>query len=207
MPPISTTQVYVNGDVSIDASAVLAPGAIIQADADSKIIIAAGVCIGMGVIIHAHKGSIEIQSGAILGAGVLVVGKCKIGANACIGAATTIWNSSVEPSQVLAAGSLLGDAGRQVTSAENVLPTESVTQPELNGQPAPTTAKDSNVPTVQTTTVEDTPEQKNHESSPLIIGAPIYGQANLNRLLNTLFPHKQSLNLPPQDNPEKTPDN
>jgi carbon dioxide concentrating mechanism protein CcmN len=114
LPSITNSHVIVTGDVSIDKSAAIAPGVILQADPDSRIIIAAGVCIGMGAILHAHKGTLEIDPGAILGAGVLFVGVGKIGANACIGAATTIWNSSVDSWQVLPAGSMVGETGRKI---------------------------------------------------------------------------------------------
>jgi carbonic anhydrase/acetyltransferase-like protein (isoleucine patch superfamily) len=108
---INNSHVYVEGDVSIDASAAIAPGVILRAAPDSKIIIGSGVCIGMGSILHAYQGSLEISAGVNLGAGVLVVGNGKIGANACIGAATTIWNSSVEPGQVVPWCSVLGKKG------------------------------------------------------------------------------------------------
>lgn len=44
-----------------------------------------GVCIGMGVIIYVYSGNIEIELGVIIGLGVLLVGKSKIGVNVCIG--------------------------------------------------------------------------------------------------------------------------
>lgn len=87
-------------------------GVILIATPNSKIAIEAGVCIGMGAILQAHGGTINIKSGAILGAGVLVVGKATIGANACIGAATTIYNASIEPLQIVPAGSVIGDESR-----------------------------------------------------------------------------------------------
>ncbi|GET41280.1 hexapeptide repeat-containing transferase [Microseira wollei NIES-4236] len=129
LPSITTSHVIVTGDVSIDKSAAIAPGVILQADPDSRIIIAAGVCIGMGAILHAHKGILEIDAGAILGAGVLVVGVGKIGANACIGAATTIWNSSVDSWQVLPAGSMVGETGRKI--ADNSPPPPRRETPEI----------------------------------------------------------------------------
>jgi carbon dioxide concentrating mechanism protein CcmN len=192
LPPPINSQVYVNGDVSIDASAAIAPGAIVQADPDSKIIIAAGVCIGMGVILHAHKGTLEVEAGANLGAGVLVVGSGKIGANACIGAATTIWNSSVEPWQVVPPGSLLGDTGRTVatTTTENVPATESAPAAE---------AEDVSL-ALQQPPKEDALAQKQPESLPPAPGVPVSGKDNLNRLLLTLFPHQKSAALPQNDN-------
>jgi carbon dioxide concentrating mechanism protein CcmN len=115
LPSISNADVYVKGDVSINQNAAIAPGVILQADPDSRIIIAAGVCIGMGAILHAHKGTLEVEAGAVLGAGVLVVGVSKIGEHACIGATTTIWNSSVESWQVVPPGSVVGDKGQKMT--------------------------------------------------------------------------------------------
>ena len=114
LPLTSNSHIYVEGDVSIDPSAVIAQGVILQAAPDSKIIIAAGVSIGMGSILHAQGGTLEVEASANLGAGVLVVGKGTIGENACIGSVTTIWNYSVEPWQVVPAASILGDKGRKV---------------------------------------------------------------------------------------------
>ncbi|MBD1833796.1 transferase [Cyanobacteria bacterium FACHB-472] len=216
LPPFSNSQVYVQGDVSIDESAAIAPGVIIQADPDCKIIIAAGVCIGMGTIIHAHKGNLEVEAGVILGAGVLLVGTGKIGANACIGAATTVFNASVESCQVVPPGSLLGAKGRQIADTPQARTTEdAANQPEsenfppesLNGQgiasaPAPSgedTPDESAIATTPPTpSGEDTPEEPGPKPPP--VGIPVYGQANLNRLLLTLFPHHKSANPPPEDN-------
>ena len=198
LPPISNSQVYVKGDVSIHESAAIAPGAIVQADPGSKIIIAAGVCIGMGVILHAHKGTIEVETGAILGAGVLVVGTAKIGANACLGAATTIWNSSVEPSQILPAGSLIGDKGRSAPVKDE---TEDVPITEEENKEVPITEKEKeDVATIEeathnngfspTSSTQETAELATVAETPPPGGMAVYGQASLNRLLGTLFPYK-----------------
>ncbi len=119
LPWSSNSQVCVEGDVSIDASAAIAPGVILRAAPDSKIVIAAGVCIGMGSVLHAHGGTLEVEAGANLGAGVLIVGKVKIGANACIGAVTTVLNSSIEPWQVVPAASVVGEKGRQIVEVSS----------------------------------------------------------------------------------------
>lgn len=195
LPSIGNSEVYIKGDVSIDASAVLAPGVIIQADPDSQVIISAGVCIGMGTIIHAHKGTLKLEAGAVLGAGVLVVGNGKIGANACIGSVTTIWNSSIKSGQVVSPGSLIGEVGRQVedTLEEAAVPVKEATEQE-SGQMVPNPAE----------TPSDTPPsadlngQEPPASAPQT-GTSVYGQANLNRLLLTLFPHNKSAKLPPVD--------
>ena len=209
LPLISHSHVYVEGDVSIDASAAIAAGVILRAAPDSKIIIAAGVCIGVGSILHAHQGTLEVEACANLGAGVLVVGKGKIGANACIGATTTIWNDSIEPWQVVPPGSLVGDRGRQiadVSSTSSDTPssdapdppsasTSTTEQDSLNGQQAP-----SNPIVVSTDTTDaDSLTEPKEEEQNSEAGSFVYGQGNLNRLLKTLFPYNQSLTLPPKD--------
>jgi len=197
---INNSHVYVEGDVSIDPSAAIAPGVILRAAPDSKIIIGSGVCIGMGSILHAYQGSLEIGAGVNLGAGVLVIGNGKIGVNACIGAATTIWNSSVEPGQVVPGCSVIGKQGRQVTdvssAATSPVPVHPPETPDVappNGQVPPTKAVSS-----PSTTDKDSPTEPqaapNSEA-----GTSVYGQGNLNRLLKTLFPYDQSLNRPPED--------
>ncbi|MEH2336765.1 transferase [Nostoc sp.] len=113
---------YISGDVTIHPSAVLAPGVILEAAVNSKIIIGPGVCIGMGSILQVHEGTLEVEAGANLGAGFLMVGKGKIGANACIGTATTVFNYSIEPGQVVPPGSILGDTSRKIAQAKQPEP-------------------------------------------------------------------------------------
>jgi carbon dioxide concentrating mechanism protein CcmN len=114
LEPIANADIRVSGDVKIHPSAVLAPGTILQAAPNSKIVIGADVCIGMGTIVNAYQGLVEIESGVILGAGVLIIGNCQIGRNACIGSATTIFNASVEAMTVVLSGSLIGDNSRSI---------------------------------------------------------------------------------------------
>ena len=90
LEPIGDFRSYVCGDVVIDQTAAIASGVLIQADQGGKITIAAGVCIGMGAVLHAQGGLLEIGAGANLGAGVLVYGTSKIGEGACIGASSSI---------------------------------------------------------------------------------------------------------------------
>ena len=104
---ISQSQFYSSGNIFIDPTAAIAPGVVLQADPSSQIIIQSGVCIGMGSIIHAHGGTLKIGSGAILGAGVLVVGQGNIGVNACIGSCTTLYNTNLKSGEIVAPGILL----------------------------------------------------------------------------------------------------
>jgi carbon dioxide concentrating mechanism protein CcmN len=183
VPPlhlISNFDSYISGEVMIDPTAAIAPGVVLQAPPNSRIVIAAGVCIGMGTVLHAHNGILEIESGAILGAGVLVVGQVKIGANACIGSATTILNCSIEPGQVVASGSLLGDTSRRTE------------QPAANHQTSFLT------PDAASGASElKEPESKQNQLQPELVRPDgtqvVYGKAALNRLMSTLFPHRQSL--------------
>src|SRR5512140_1553822 len=107
LEPISYTQSFVSGKVIIHEGAAIAVGVLLQADPDSQIEIAAGVCIGMGSILHAQRGTLTIGTGANLGSGVLVVGVGTIGAGACIGSMTTLYDPEIAPGEVVAPSSLI----------------------------------------------------------------------------------------------------
>jgi carbon dioxide concentrating mechanism protein CcmN len=167
---IDACHLYISGDVSVHPSAVLAPGVLLQADPGCSLVIAAGVCVGQGSILHAHDGTLEIAAGAILGSGVLVVGLGKIGSNACIGSLTTLINPAVDANQVIQPGSLLGDSSRPVE-----LPVElPVAEPPRDKPDQPPSA-----PT-------PTPLSKKALTQ-------VYGQAYLERIMITMFPHRQPL--------------
>jgi carbon dioxide concentrating mechanism protein CcmN len=202
--PSKNFDAYISGEVTIAPSVAIAPGVIIQASPNSRIVIKAGVCIGMGAILHAHEGSLEVEAGATLGAGVLVVGKGKIGANACIGATATILNRSIEPGQVVAAGSLIGDESRQVpatpagaTAGVTDDSAPSLPTATLNGKHPESATNSTNQNTSNPT--DSTKPTEPASESPETAGKKVYGQDNLNRMLSTMFPYRQSLNRPPQD--------
>ncbi|MEA5598143.1 transferase [Rivularia sp. UHCC 0363] len=133
VPPLrlyNNFETFFSGEVIVHASAVIAPGVIMQAAPNSKIIIGPGVCIGMGSILQIDAGTLEIESGANVGAGFLMVGAGKIGANACIGSATTVFRSSVEPGKVVGAGSVIGDNSRSFGDSTEEM-NGKVKQPEL----------------------------------------------------------------------------
>jgi carbon dioxide concentrating mechanism protein CcmN len=115
LPPIPidyNAEFFVSGNVTIHETAAIAAGVILQAAPHSQIIVREGACLGKGTVLNAYAGTIEIETGAILGAGVLLVGRVTIGASACIGAATSIFNSSVEALAMIPSGALLGDHSR-----------------------------------------------------------------------------------------------
>ena len=117
LPPLqspSMTHYCTSGDVSIAPDAAIAAGSVLKADSDCAIVIGAGVCLGLGSVLHANGGTITVEAGASLGAGTVIVGHCRIGAQACIGTSTTIYNVSVAPGQLVPPASLLGNMGRPV---------------------------------------------------------------------------------------------
>jgi carbon dioxide concentrating mechanism protein CcmN len=204
----SNSQILMSGDVVVNEGAAIAPGVILQADSGSRISIAAGACIGMGVILHAREGTLEIEAGVILGAGVLVVGAGTIGANACIGAGTTLIDPCIDQMQIMPAGSLMGDTSRQAsaeaTSAEatSAAPTAAPTSPETPEATTPPVAPPIEPPAAPQTppqtapeTAADAPESTAAEQpQPGEMPTILYGQAHINRLLGTLFPHRQAFN-------------
>jgi len=180
--PITHCEIIINGHVTIEEGASIGPGVILCATSDeSSIVIKAGACLGMGTVLAA-SGAIEIEAGAILGAGVLIVGKGKIGANVCIGTGATIFNSSIEPSTVILAGSLIGDPSEEkVPAIESPLaPTEeTISAPE----------KENSVSEISPDPIENREEN--------ISKSPVVGKVYINQLLVTLFPGRQSINNSP----------
>ncbi len=112
LQPIANSDIQLCGDVEIHPTASIAPGVILKAAPNSRIVIGADVCLGMGVILSAHNGSIEIKAGVTLGSGVLIIGSSEIGANACIGTTSTIFNTSIAAMTVVNPGSIIGDHSR-----------------------------------------------------------------------------------------------
>jgi len=204
LPLSSHSHVYVQGDVTIDPSAVISSGVILRANPESRIIIAPGVCIGAGSVLHADQGTLEIETGVNLGTGVLVVGHGTIGANACIGSLTTIWNASIERLTVVPAGSVVGDVGRQVAEVctpaappvDSSNPPEAVNHsPKIASPPSPSPEQPEqpNInPPVNSqrrsseSTTEEEPESANSPAE-----NSVYGQGSVDRILKTLFPYNQ----------------
>jgi carbon dioxide concentrating mechanism protein CcmN len=214
---------YISGEVIVHPSAVIAPGVILQAATNSKIVIGPGVCIGMGSILQVNTGIIEIEAGVSLGAGFLMVGAGRIGVNACIGSATTVFNCSVEPGQVVAPGSVLGDTTvRPALTSPTEIDTKelkpSTTKPASvnvntpligslqNGTGKYKNNSESQIPSPINSgeTESNSQELTNQDletssTDPNIFGTQIYGQGSIQRLLITLFPHRQPLSEPKSD--------
>jgi len=191
----SNSQILMSGDVVVNDGAAIAPGVILQADPGSRISIAAGACIGMGVILHAREGNLDIGAGVILGAGVLVVGSGTIGANACIGAATTLLDPCIPQMQILPAGSLIGDSSRQVVAEATAPENAEAITPQVDRPINPPEPPETQPQTPPETAVEP-PESNGAGPPPQPAESPtiLYGQAHIHQLLGTLFPHRQAFN-------------
>jgi len=199
----SNSQILMSGDVVVNEGAAIAPGVILQAEPGSRISIAAGACIGLGVILHAREGTLEIGAGVILGAGVLVVGAGTIGTSACIGAGTTLIDPCIDQMQIMPAGSLIGDTSRQASAeATAAAPTAAPTSPETPEATTPPVAPPIEPPSPAQTPPQTAPEKAAEPAESTAAEPPqpgetptiLYGQAHINRLLGTLFPHRQAFN-------------
>lgn len=211
---VSDAHFYVSGNVTVHPSAAIAPGVMLQADPDSHLIVAAGVCIGVGCVLHAHGGLLELEAGSTLGSGVLIVGRGKIGANACIGAMTTIIDSSVPAKEMVSPGSLIGDRSRQVVIVEASTPYEqspaSPSSHSVNEQntqqveqsAAPSPAEAPNVAEPETPPPEPAPQEQSEpgsasESAESGTVRVVYGQTYVQRMMVAMFPHRSPLNQTP----------
>ncbi len=224
--PMGSCHPMISGNVTIHSSAAIAPGVLLQADPGAELIIGAGVCIGAGAVIHAHGGTLELEVSVNLGSEVLVVGHGRIRANACIGSKATLINPDVSAASVVGWETLVGDQSRTVEGEPvnqapyanglippvygppiqngQVLPTHP--SPIQNGQvpvqPPTPIASGPPVPGSLTPTVPDEPGPL---VPPNLYNQPIYGKAAVERLLNTMFPHRQTLNQPLNPNGSEPP--
>jgi carbon dioxide concentrating mechanism protein CcmN len=215
---IHDCHLYISGEVVVHSSAAIAPGVLLQADPGCRLIISEGVCIGRGSIIHASGGTLELQIGATLGTGVLIVGRGTIGQEACIGSMTTILDSSVLPQQSIAPGSLIGDLSRSVSLEAVSPPSGSPAAPPLDQQSTqPASSQPAPSPPVKPPPESSTEPPVSENNGRVAAGASpqstaikktmtqVYGQAYVERIMITMFPHRQALEATesaPSDPPE-----
>lgn len=188
LPTLTSPEIYVIGDVIIHDGAVVAAGSILQAQLGYQIVIEAGACIGMGTVINASEGEIFIGQGVILGTGVLIVGSGRIGNHACIGSASTLWNTSIEALTIVPPGSLLGDRSL-AKSSESQANNHNGKVPATASNPMKSPSLESD-PWAEDSTSEslvpDPPEIPKTTSK-----EPVVGQVYINQMLYTLFPGRQ----------------
>ena len=212
--PILNKDIRVSGEVEIHPTASLAPGVILQAAPNGRIVIGADVCIGMGAIINAGEETIEIGNGAILGSGVLIVGKCKIGNNSCIGTSTTIFQGDIAAMATIAPGSIVGDTSRQAKLDNSERTETKSAKSHFNGNSVASNTANAPQPDVTQNGYRDRggspsahldstsiPLETTIESSAQKSKNPVVGQLYINELLVTLFPHKKT----PNSNSENLP--
>lgn len=194
--PIINKDIRLSGDVEVHPTASLAQGVILQAAPGSRIVIDADVCIGMGVIVNACHGSVKIESGAILGAGVLIFGSSKIGHNCCIGTSTTIFQADVAPMLVVKPGSIIGDDTRKavVEISNNSKPDVQSSVKSANANASKNGAARSYYSKEKSTPAEKNSSKHNSTDSIQKPTAPVVGQVYINELLMTLFPHRKDSN-------------
>lgn len=111
LPTPSKVQICTGGDVVLQEGAAVAPGAVLVADFGSSLVVETQVCIGMGAVLHATGGELRVEAGTTLGAGVLVVGKGKIGRRACVGTCATLIDPTVAEGSIIPAGEVIGGFG------------------------------------------------------------------------------------------------
>jgi carbon dioxide concentrating mechanism protein CcmN len=190
--------VHLDGNVSIDPSAAIAPGVLLQAEADSRITIGAGVCIGAGSIVHATGGELEIGMGVCIGRGVLIIGSGTIERNACIGAGTTAIDPQIAEGEVIPTHSLLGDRSRGEVSVVET-PTTSPTTPAAHHDAndvwatedawdTPAQTSEPEPPTVATPNQPETTISVTIEVADRTVKS-VAGRANFDRLKRHLFPN------------------
>lgn len=214
---------YLYGAVDIAPGVVMAEGVILGAAVGCRLVISTGVCLGADVIVQAVGGDLVIEPGANLGRGVLVTGQGRIGYHVCVGADSTVINPAIGASQVVPPRSLWGDFSRSYPNPAASIPSPPLgppgSQPGGNSPPigsptlpltpsltngrGPVSAPELNggVGSAQLTSPE--PELKPEPEAPVpgsaetiaaTNGASVYGKKQVDQLLNTLFPHRQSLN-------------
>jgi carbon dioxide concentrating mechanism protein CcmN len=120
-PPrsISDTHYCVMGDVTVDSTAAIAPGVVLQAASGSRIIIEKGACLAGGVCIQSRQGILKVGAGASLGANVLIIGHGTVGADACISPSSTVVNPQIAQSVILPPCSLIEPASQVATRQVN----------------------------------------------------------------------------------------
>jgi hypothetical protein len=105
----SQTNAQIHTDhLFVHDTALIANSAQLQTTTPHRIEIGAGVVIGEGCWLQACSGDIVIESGTVLGVGVLIVGWGNIGALSIIGSAVTLFETAIESGSTIAAHSVQG---------------------------------------------------------------------------------------------------
>ncbi|MEO0825448.1 MAG: carbon dioxide concentrating mechanism protein [Cyanobacteria bacterium J06635_15] len=180
---VNSSTFYTVGQVEIAPDVVIASGVILEAEPGFCLQIATGVCLGSSVIIQARRGDLRLETGVCIGSGTLIVGRGWIAQGVCIGSESTVINPAIAANNIIAPGSLVGDRSRQQTVIKSPPPPQNSTgktdEPEV-AEAQPQVPVDNHA--------------ANSESVGLANFSYVYGKHQVNQLLQTLFPQRQSLN-------------
>lgn len=197
---VSHTHYYRGGDVIVDATAAVGPGAVFRAAPHSSIRVEAGVCIGAGTVLHAKGGALVIHKEASLGASSVVMGHGQIGAEACIGPSSTLINPQVSKGTVVPPCTLVKgsgfDGGTQPAAASQAGAESAVPSVPIEPRSGPTIQPQEVAPRA-VKTGGDTGEASDRNGSTGALAnnnGQVYGRAHVDSLLSALFPHRQPLN-------------
>ena len=216
----SSTNAHIQGNVDLAIGVAVAPGVLLGAAPGCRLVISTGVCLAADVVVQARHGDLVLEPGVSLGSGVLVVGHGVIGQHTCVGANSTIINPALGASQVVAPGSLLGDPSQipsqapsqgQASTAQNPPPSKASSY--ANGSSAHgsygvgnsfqnSSAQNGSTPNGASVSGSFGGSSGSGSGKSSGQGKPVYGKAQVNRLLITLFPQRQALNgASPEDRP------
>lgn len=182
---------YIGANVEVAPDAVIAAGVVLEAAPGARLVVAAGVCIGSGVIVQAAGGKLTLGTGVNLGTGVLIVGQGVVGPHACVGSESSLLNPQVSAGAVIPARSLLG--------VQNYPPSLH------NGQSAETHANQRVSSSTDSSSTDTDVATENGDNG---VGAEdaaaiadkqspnsvVYGREQVVQLMKTLFPHRDALN-------------
>ena len=186
---LAAADYYIGANVEIAPDVAIAAGVVLEAAPDARLVIASGVCLGMGVIVQAAGGKLVLGAGVNLGSGVLIVGQGLIGPHACIGAESSLLNPQITAGAVLPARSLHGVPTALANS-----------QTSNNGHHASSAGLNSHngsVPTAidpEVEAVSNGAEETNAGEGTLAPNRVVYGREQVTQLMKTLFPHRDALN-------------
>lgn len=206
---VSDTHYCVMGDVTIEATAAIASGVVLQAASGSRIVVGKGVCLAAGVCIQSRAGVLSIADGASLGANVLVVGHGSIGANACISAGSTLINPAVEAAAILPPDTLIEPFQAAMSPSGMSPPTIPVANgfasnngfdnnkvKQSFGYSHSTNSVQSGYSASQNGAAQSDTAQNGQSASSLEVRPSydrVYGREQVSQLISTLFPHRQPL--------------
>lgn len=180
---LTAVDYYIGGNVEVAPGVAIAAGVVLEAAPGARLVIAAGVCIGTGVVVQAAGGKLVLGIGVNLGTGVLIVGQGIVGPHACIGSESSLLNPQVTAGAVIPARSLLGV---QAQSSSGQSQQNGHSGPAVSPQPHQNGAQSSGSAAAVITETE--------AAAGLASARTVYGREQVTQLMKTLFPHRDALN-------------